>query len=150
MKTEPAVPAPKKILVIDDNPIIQRAVYFALRDKGYKVLMSGDVTGALKIIRREKPDLIVVDLSFPMDASNIGGPLQDGFFVIERIRRTPELENTPILIVSGTEPAKYKDQAAAAGVKACFHKPLNKEELVAAVQSIFLESTGSQPGQFDI
>ena len=44
MVTKPAVPVRGKLLVIDDNPIIQRAVYFALRDHGYKVLMCGEVT----------------------------------------------------------------------------------------------------------
>lgn len=149
MRTEPAIP--KKVLVIDDDPIIQRAVYFALRDRVRKVFMSGEVSEALKIIRQEKPDLVLVDLSFPPDAANIGGPLQDGFFVIDRLRRTPELENTPILIISATGPAKYKHQAEAAGVRACFHKPLNKAELVATVQSILAESAAiGGLAQFDI
>jgi len=44
--------------VIDDNPIIQRAVYFALRDHGYKVLMCGELAGSMDIIRSERPDLV--------------------------------------------------------------------------------------------
>lgn len=134
MTAEPA-PSLGKILVIDDNPIIQHVVHFALRDKGYKVLMSGEISEALKIIREEKPDLILVDLSFPLDTMNVGGPLQDGFFIIDWIRRTPEVEKVPIMIISATEPAEYKERASAAGVKACFHKPLKKDELVAAIRS---------------
>jgi CheY-like chemotaxis protein len=45
-------PGPWKILVVDDNPIIQRAVYFGLRDHGYQVLMAGDVSTAIKILRQ--------------------------------------------------------------------------------------------------
>jgi CheY-like chemotaxis protein len=129
-------PVPEKILVIDDNPIIQRAVYFALRDKGYQILMAGDISDAMKIIRLEKPDLILVDLSFPIDSSNIGGPLQDGFFVIDWIHRTPEVKQSPIIIISSTEPAQYQEHAVAAGVKACFQKPLDKEKLLSSIQSI--------------
>ena len=136
MATQPAVPVHGKLLVIDDNPIIQRAVYFALRDHGYKVLMCGDVTAALKIIRAEKPDLILVDLSFPQDAGNIGGPVQDGFFLIDWIRRTPAVENVPLIIISGTEPAEYQERANAVGIKACLHKPLVKEELLKVVQTV--------------
>ncbi len=80
-----------KILVLDDNPIIQRAVYFALRDHGLKVLMAGEVTDALKLMRAEQPNLVLVDLSFPLDTMNIGGPAQDGFFFMDWIRRTPEI-----------------------------------------------------------
>ena len=136
MAISPAAPVPGKILVIDDNPIIQRAVYFALRDHGYKVLMCGEVSAALKIIRAEKPDLVVVDLSFPVDTTNIGGPTQDGFFVIDWLRRTPEFENIPIMIISGTEPVKYQERADSLGIKACLAKPLNKEQLLTAVQTI--------------
>jgi CheY-like chemotaxis protein len=132
----PTAPASGKILVIDDNLVIQRSVYFTLRDKGYQVLMAGDISEALKIIRREKLDLVLVDLSFPLDAGNIGGPLQDGFFVIDWIQRTAEVKKIPVIIISSTEPSQYQERAAAAGVRACFQKPLDKEKLLASVQSI--------------
>ena len=125
-----------KILVVDDNPIVQRTVYFALRDAGYLVLMTGDISEAMKIIRREQPDLILLDLSFPVDTANISGPLQDGFFVIDWIHRTPEVKKSPIIIISSTAPADYQERAAAAGVRACFQKPLDREKLQASVQSI--------------
>ena len=134
-----------KILVIDDNPIIQRTVYFALRDKGYLVLMAGDISAAMKILRREKLDLVLVDLSFPLDAGNINGPLQDGFFVIDWIRRTPEVKKSPVIIISSTEPAQYQERAAAAGVRACFQKPLDKEKLLATVQAILGEQKIGTP-----
>ena len=125
-----------KLLVVDDNPIVQRAVYFSLRDAGYQVLMAGDVSDAMKIIRREQPDLVLVDLSFPLDTGNINGPLQDGFFIIDWIHRTPEVKKSPVIIISSTAPAEYQERAAAAGVRACFQKPLDKEKLLSSVQSI--------------
>lgn len=140
MSNQPAAPMRNKILVIDDNPIIQRAVHFALRDHGYKILMCGEVTQALKIIRTDRPDLILLDLSFPADAMNIGGPAQDGFFFIDWVRRTPEVEKIPIMIISGSEPDTYKARAAAAGVNIYFHKPLQKAALLAAVQQALDET----------
>jgi CheY-like chemotaxis protein len=89
--------------------------------------------------------LILVDLSFPVDAINIGGPVQDGFFFIAWLRRTPEIENIPVMIISGTEPAKYQERIADFGIKACLHKPLNKEELLKAVQSVL--GGGAATGQ---
>jgi len=130
-----------KILVIDDNPIIQRAVHFALRDHGYKVLMAGEILDAINIIRAEQPNLIFLDLSFPPDVMNIGGPFQDGFFFIDWVRRTPEVIKIPIMIISGSDPDTYKERVAAAGINVCFHKPLNREELLAAVQQALGEKT---------
>ena len=136
-----------KILVVDDNPIIQRAVYFALRDKGYQTLMVGEVSEATKIIRREKVDLVLVDLSFPMEAATIGGPQQDGFYLINWINRTPGIAKPPIVIISSTDPAQYRERAAAAGVRACLQKPLSKESLLAAVQTVLGTGTTGQPAQ---
>ena len=136
VQADSKTPAAGKLLVVDDNPIVQRTVYFALRDAGFQVLMAGDISDAMKLIRREQPDLILLDLSFPLDAGNINGPLQDGFFVIDWIYRTPEVKKSPVIIISSTAPAEYQERAAAAGVRACFQKPLDKEKLVASVQAI--------------
>ncbi len=145
MNTEKNVPAKAKILVLDDNPIIQRAVYFALRDHGYQVSMVGEVLDAIKMIRREQVDLVLVDLSFPLEAADIGGQPQDGFFFIDWIRRTPEISKPKIIIISSTDPAQYRERANAAEVKACLQKPLNKEALLAAVQSAFASDSTSAP-----
>jgi CheY-like chemotaxis protein len=136
MRDETTASGLGKILVIDDNLVIQKSVYFTLRDHGYQVLMTGDISEAMKILRREKLDLVLVDLSFPLDAGNINGPLQDGFYVIDWILRTPEVSKPPIIIISSSKPAEYQERAAAAGVRACFQKPLDKEKLLASVQSI--------------
>lgn len=136
MIKDPAAQTRGKIMVVDDNPIIQRAIYFALRDHGYKVVMSGAVYDAIGIIREERPDLIFVDLSFPPDPTSIGGPMADGFFFIHWIRRTPEIEKLPVVIVSGTEPDKYQEQITNLEVKACLHKPVDKEGLLATVQAV--------------
>jgi CheY-like chemotaxis protein len=135
MSAEPTVPGVKKILVIDDNLIIQKSLSLALGKSGYQIHASLDVSKALGIVRHEKPDLILLDLTFPLDASDVGGPSKDGFFIIEWLRRSPEAEKIPIIIISGTDPAKYKNQITAAGIIACFRKPLNNDEVLAAIHT---------------
>ena len=76
-----------KILVVDDDLIIQRTVMHALEEKRYQVFTAADISEALAMVRREKPDLILLDLTFPFNPSDMGGPLRDGFFVIEWLRR---------------------------------------------------------------
>ena len=58
------------------------------------------------MVSREKPDLILLDLTFPLDAANVGGALQDGFFIIEWLRRMGEAGDIPIIIISGDKSAK--------------------------------------------
>ena len=123
-----------KILVVDDNPIIQRAVYFALRDHGYQVFMVGDVASAMKTIRKEKPDLVFIDLSFPEDS--IGGVQHDGFFLIDWIRRTPDIGKPPMVILSSSSPDQYRDRAAAAGIVGCIQKPMDRNSLCELVQNV--------------
>ena len=142
MSTDPAKPGAKIVLVVDDNPIILKTMSIVLKSKGYQVSIALGGPEAIGLTRREKPDLILLDLAFPPDLANIGGPMRDGFQILEWLRHTPEAEKTPIIIISGTDPAQYKDRAAAAGVVACFHKPLNKDEVLAAVQAALTNQSG--------
>ena len=135
--------APKlgKIVLVDDDTVVRLTVSQALKKAGYEVFAADDISKALGTVRRERPDLILLDLTFPLDVGNVGGPIQDGFFVIEWLRRTPEAEKIPIIIISATEPAKYKNQITAPGIVGCFRKPLKHDELLAAIHS----ALGSQP-----
>jgi DNA-binding response OmpR family regulator len=135
MSAQPTTSVARKILLVDDNLVIQLTVTQALKKAGYDVFTASDISSTLGIVRREKPDLILLDLSFPLDASNFGGAAQDGFFIIEWLRRTPEAEKIPIIVVSATDPAKYQKQVSDKGVIACFHKPLNHEELMATIHT---------------
>jgi CheY-like chemotaxis protein len=133
-----------KILVIDDNPIIQRTMYFALRDKGYTVLMCGEVTEALKIVRAEQIDLILLDINFPPDLSVIGGNnVRDGFWALDWIHRMDEAKDTPIIVVSSDPPEKSKAHALAGGAAAYFHKPIDKQELAATIAGLLAHKTTS-------
>jgi len=136
MNVASTTPPLAKILVVDDNPIIQRAVYFALRDHGYQVFMVGDVAAAMKTIRKEKPDLVFIDLSFPLDSTGVGNVLQDGFFLIDWIRRTPGIGKPPMVILSASDPEQYRDRAAAAGIVGCIQKPMDRESLCQLVQNV--------------
>jgi len=133
---QPAAPHQGKILVIDDNPIIQRTMYFALRDKGHTVLMCGEITEALKIVRKEKLILILLDINFPPDASVGGGGVRDGFWALEWMRRMDELHGVPIVIISSDDPATASPRAQAAGADAYLHKPINKDLLILTVAEL--------------
>jgi CheY-like chemotaxis protein len=136
METKPAPPGAKKILVIDDNKVVLQAMSFLLASKGYAVLLAENGAETIRILRKDQPDLILLDLDFPPDAANIGGALRDGFLILDWARRMCDAEKIPVIIISSLEPETYKDRAQAAGILTFFHKPVDKQQLLAAVQSI--------------
>jgi CheY-like chemotaxis protein len=136
MQMQPVTPVLGKILVIDDNPIIQRTVYFALRDRGYQVFMAGEIADALNLVRQEKPDVILLDINFPPDASVGGGGVRDGFWALDWMQRMDEVQGIPIVIISSDAPEKSETRALTAGVAAYFQKPIDKEQLAAKIAEL--------------
>jgi CheY-like chemotaxis protein len=100
------------------------------------------------MVARERPDLILLDLLFPPDAANVGGALQDGFFIIEWLRRMGEAADIPIIIISGDKSAKDKKNALATGVVGFFPKPIDRIALLAAIRATLGEdAAGEAPGR---
>ena len=123
----------KRILVVDDNEVVQKALQLKLQAAGYDVLKALDGSEAVNAARTEKPDLIILDISFPPDVAHGGGVGWDGFLIIEWLHRIDEAKAVPIIVITGGEPAKYKERALAAGAVAFFQKPINNDELVASI-----------------
>jgi CheY-like chemotaxis protein len=127
----------KKILVVDDDPVILTRLAVKLKGTGYTVFTATDGSQAVSIARREKPDLILLDITFPPDVAHGGGVPWDGFLIIQWLRRLDELKNVPIMVITGGDTEKYKDRAMAAGAQAFFHKPIDNEELLNAIHKAF-------------
>ena len=136
MEPTPVAPGAKKILVIDDNQIVLRAMMFMLSAKGYAVLLAETGAEAITILRKERPDLILLDLDFPPDVGNIGGGLRDGFLIIDWARRMCDAEKITVIIVSSLDPEKYKERAQAAGIPIFFRKPVDRQKLMEAIHAL--------------
>ena len=123
----------KRILVVDDNEVVVKALSMKLQSAGYEVLKALDGPRALTAARTEKPDLIILDINFPTDS----GVAWDGFRIIEWLRRMDDKAmSIPIIVITGGDPAKFKDRSLAAGAVAFFHKPIKNEELLAEIEKI--------------
>jgi CheY-like chemotaxis protein len=144
MNAETAIPGGKKILVVDDDQIILKTLSIALISNGYQVFTATDGPGAASIVAQERPDLILLDLLFPPDAANVGGALQDGFFIIEWLRRMGEAKDIPIIIISGVNSAKDKKNALATGAVGFFPKPIDRVALLAAIRATLGEDGGDK------
>ena len=136
---------PKRILVVDDNAVIIKTLSMKLQSAGYAVLAAMDGSEAVSAARRDKPDLIVLDISFPPDVAHGGGVAWGGFRIIEWLHRIDEAKNIPIVVITGGEASKYKERSLAAGAVAFFQKPINNEELLAVIQKTLGSATEKKP-----
>jgi two-component system, OmpR family, KDP operon response regulator KdpE len=124
----------KKILIVDDSAIILRALSMKLKSSGYDVLTAADGSEAVAAARQQKPDLILLDLSFPPDVGHGGGVPWDGFLIMDWIRRFEEAKNIPVIVITGGDPAKYKERALASGAVSYFQKPVDNDKLLAMIR----------------
>jgi two-component system KDP operon response regulator KdpE len=111
-----------RVLVVDDEPQIVRALRSGLRASGYEVLSAFDGEGALNSIAKEAPDVIILDLAMsPMD----------GFEVVQRVR---EWSTIPIIVLSVREGDQDKVKALDLGADDYLVKPFSLDELLARIR----------------
>lgn len=123
----------QKILVADDNPVVVKTLEMKLVQAGYAVLIAREGGEAVSLVRKEKPDLIVLDISFPPDVGHGGGVVWDGFVIMQWLRRLDESKVTPIIVITGMSPETHHDKAMALGAAAFFTKPVNHEKLLESI-----------------
>lgn len=119
-----------RLLLVEDDPAVRRAVADNLRAHGYLVAEAGDVTGALRSWDAERPDCILLDL---------GLPDRDGLEVVRHVRRE---SITPILILSVRADEMDKVAALEAGADDYVSKPFGLEELRARVAALLRRAAG--------
>lgn len=83
-----------KILFVEDEPTLQKAVGEVLTQEGFKVLSALDGEKGLELIKQEKPDLILLDLILPK---------KDGFTVLKEIKEDEELKDIPVIVLTNLE-----------------------------------------------
>ena len=121
-------------MVVDDSAIIRKTLSMKLKASGYEVLTAEDGSVAVSTARRERPDLILLDISFPPDVAHGGGVPWDGFLIMGWLKRMDEAKDIPIIVITGGEAPQLKDRCMAAGAVGFFQKPINNDELLAAIR----------------
>jgi len=121
----------KKILVVDDDPVVTKALSIKLKANGFDVLTAMDGAEAVSTVRTQTPDLILLDLTFP---ANMGSVSWDGFLIMEWLKRLEEAANIPIIVITDGDRAKYESRARAAGAAAFFNKPISHDELFGLIR----------------
>jgi ribonuclease P protein subunit RPR2 len=114
-----------RVLIVDDDPGLCAMLRAALELEGIEVVDAQHVIEAEKLLMKELPDAIVLDL---------GLPGVDGVFYCERLRETPRTSRLPIVAISGSEVAGAR--ATAGGADAFLMKPLDPLNLVSTLERL--------------
>lgn len=122
-----------KILVVDDDPVFLVVCRSILETEGYQVLEAGDGGQALETMRREKPDLVLLDI---MMSTTL-----EGVDVSKEMEADPNLSDVPIVMISSIATSEYASEfpdEERIPIDAWISKPIQPEVLLKTVKR-FLE-----------
>ncbi len=112
---------PKKILVVDDDPSVVKYLTAFLKDSGYETCSASDGEEALDTLKREKADLVTLDLQMPNET---------GTRFYRNVTKDKDLKHIPIIIISGLAGRHL----AVSKPVAVFDKPVDRNALLKAVK----------------
>jgi DNA-binding response OmpR family regulator len=115
----------KKILIVDDERDIVKAVMIRLQGAGYEVVTAFDGAQGVFMAHKEKPDLIILDIRMP--AGN-------GFSVAQRLKRSMHTFTIPVIFLTGSPEKNAEKKAMALGARFYIKKPYDPEELLDAIK----------------
>jgi DNA-binding response OmpR family regulator len=114
-----------KVLIVDDQSNIRRMINIALSDE-FSLFEAEDGLTALDIIRREMPDVVLLDVMLPGDI--------DGLEVLEVIRQDPLLKHIRVMMVSAKGQVHDYEKGMNSGANAYFVKPFSPSRLIQAIK----------------
>ena len=123
----------QRILVVDDDREIVRLARAYLEQSGYQVLIAYDGETALHILRRESPDLVILDLMLPD---------RNGLDVTQTVRRDTSLAAMPIIMLTARVDDHDKIVGLELGADDYVTKPFNPSELMARIRAVLRRAQG--------
>lgn len=115
-----------KILIVDDDPDLRRALTLRLRANHYDTVQASDGYSAIAVAQKEQPNLIILDL---------GLPAGDGFVVLDRLRANDTLSSIPVIVLTARDPQANEHKTLQAGAAAFLQKPADNAELMDLVRT---------------
>ena len=122
----------KHVVLVEDETNIAEAIRFLLGREGWRVETLANGNGAVDVIRKARPDLVMLDVMLPG---------KSGFEILKELRAEDGLADLPILMLTARGQARDRELAEGAGVSRFMTKPFSNEEMLAAVRE--LTATGS-------
>lgn len=121
-----------RALIIDDSPTVIAVFRKILRSSGYEILEALTAEQGIEIARRERPELIFLDIVLPG---------MNGFAALRTMRKDPQTANIPIIMISGNEQATEQFYAERIGADDFMKKPFSRHEVFARI-ALLLDAEG--------
>ena len=122
---EAAATAPHRVLVVDDDAEIIDTVQFALKQKGYEVLIARDGNQGLAMAEKDAPDLVILDMMMPK---------RSGFLVLEKLKTLGNA--VKVIMITANEGSRHKAYAEMLGVHEYLRKPFAMDKLLECVERL--------------
>ena len=117
---------PRRILVVEDNPLNLKLVREVLSFAGYDVVEAQSGEDGLRVAQENPPDLVLMDLQLPGI---------DGFETLHRLRQDTLGPNVPVVAVTAFAMAEDKDRASKAGFDGYIEKPISVRALPGQIEA---------------
>lgn len=128
---------PNKVLVIDDEWTIARALCARLSANDFDIRTASDGASGLEAAKEFRPAAILLDLRMPD---------MDGFEVLRRLRADPQLMHIPVIILSANVQDSVRQEARAFGAAGFFTKPYDHKHVIASVHDVIAGGTAPSLG----
>ncbi len=122
---------PDTVLVVEDETDVVDLLRYNLTKSGFSVLIAGDGLKGLEIARKNRPDIIVLDLMLPG---------MDGYTVCRELRKQPDTESLPILMLTARGEPSERVHGLEIGADDYVTKPFSPRELVLRIHSLLRRS----------
>jgi two-component system alkaline phosphatase synthesis response regulator PhoP len=126
----------QRILVVDDDQQLARLVRAYLEQAGYRVETAADGAAALRAIRQDRPDLVLLDLMLPD---------RDGWEITRLLRADPQWQDLPIIMLTARVEDSDKILGLELGADDYITKPCNPREVLARVRTVLRRVQGPGP-----
>ena len=115
----------KKVLVVEDDANIGRALWVRLTAAGYAAHLAADAHEGVAAARQHQPDLVLLDITMP------GG---GGFAVAEQLRQDQTTAHVPLIFLTASRQADLRQRAEQVGAVDFFLKPFDAVALMASIE----------------
>ena len=120
-----------KIVAIDDDPNTLLLLEAILESHDFNLVLLNTNKNAVETIRKEKPDLILLDIMMPHD---------DGYTILNRVKADDAISNIPVVMVTALELDGNKVLASICGASAYVTKPIDRVSLINAISRLLPDS----------
>ena len=119
----------KTVLIVEDSEDARYFMRLELEQLGYRIVEADNGEKAVEVAERERPDIILMDLSLP---------IMDGIAATEKIRTRDGFETVPVIAVTAHQETDFRVDAKAAGFNAYVTKPIDMPWLSELIEGLLV------------